>query len=171
MSTFEEQVKEVESEMASQQPTTTSAPPSTGPYLAESDLLTDKEAAAIDNANISPQAKALLAAALIAENRDKRLRIKRTSMEDQTEQFRKKHDEDARQHTKEYELEKARADAEAAEAQKRNQAREERRRASINCKEKKEIEILRHVENTGSPPHGSQDRSSAFWAECRLENL
>lgn len=105
VSPFEEQVKQAESEMASQQPTTMSAAPSAEPYLAETDLLTDKEAAAVDNANISPQAKALLAAALIAENRDKRLGIKRTSMEEQTEQFMKKRDEDARRYVKENEIE------------------------------------------------------------------
>ena len=156
---------------ASQQSTARSAPSSAGPYLAESDLLTEKDQAAIDNANISPQAKALLAAALIAENRDKRLGIKRTSMEEQTEQLMKKHDEDARRYVKENELEKARAEAENAAARKRDQLREERRRAATQCKDRKEIEILRHLEATGSPPDGSQDRSSSFWAECHLENL
>lgn len=166
VSPFEEQVKQVESEMASQQSTATSAPPSAGPYLAESDLLTDKEAAAIDNANISPQAKALLAAALIAENRDKRLGIKRTSMEEQTEQFMKKHDEDARRYVKENEIEKARAEAENAAVRSRDQIRGEKRLTATQCKERKEIEILRHVQATGSPPDGSQDRGSSFWAEC-----
>ncbi|MBJ7438984.1 MAG: hypothetical protein JHD35_08185 [Sphingopyxis sp.] len=171
VSPFEDQVTQIETEMGSQSSKDTSASPEAKPYLVESDLLSDKEAAAIDNAKMSPQAKALLAAVLIAENRDKRLGIKRTSMEDQIEQFRKKHDEDARSYAKEHKLEKARAEAEEAAARERDQLRDERRRAAMRCKDRKEIEILRYVETTGSPPNGAQDRTSSFWAECNLENL
>ncbi|KGB52655.1 hypothetical protein FG91_03400 [Sphingopyxis sp. LC81] len=169
--TFEEQVAQAESELGTSSSAAAPAPSAPESYFAKSDLLTAEEQTAIDNSAASPQARALLAAVLMAEKRDKRLGIKRTSLEEQTAQFRKKHDEDARRYAKEYELEKARSDAEAAESQKRNQAHEERRQTAIQCKERKEIEILRHLKDTGSPPDGSQDRSSAFWAECRLENL